>query len=139
MRNYRTVVLFKHPSSGRLQFVRFPSGSICGPEVLPELAVLADSAPDQLFIHPGLLKKEMAEQLGISDDALVLLSEFRMYLEVPERYAVNGLLPIFLLAIADKDAPNLPAEYSWIEMPESFDLPYLEREILREAYVFSMS
>ena len=137
--NLRFIACHKHPVSGRLHFIRFATADICGVEPLPKLAVLANCSEAAVVTHPAAALRELARYLDMPEDWLSLLGEFRLYLEVPHQYAPGGLLPIYLAAIAGYELPMLPVGNQWIEMPDSFAQPYLQREILRAAYEYLMS
>ncbi len=130
----RLLVCHKHPSSGRLRFVRFATGNICGPEALPKLAVLHAQQNSRVLIHPSVALQQLAQELDIDPQRLVFQGDFRLFLEVPHQYAPDGLLPILLVAVAGHNLPALPEGHSWLEIPDSFSLPWLEREILRAGY-----
>lgn len=134
----RFITCHKHPVSGRLYFLRFASGDICGIEPLPKLAVLADCNSRAVEMHPAAALRELAASLALPEYLLSVLGEFKIYLEVPHQYAPDGLLPIYLAAVAGYELPALAEGNTWIEMPDSFAQPYLQREILRAAYEFLM-
>ncbi len=131
---YRTVVCHKNPFSGKLQFVQFASGHICGPSPLPKLATLAPNTHRILQFHPNFVIQDLACYFDIHDTQLLFINEFKLFLEVPHQYALDGLLPIYLTAFTSRELAELPANHQWLEMGNSFSLPYLQREILREAY-----
>ena len=91
-----------------------------------------------MVTHPAAALRDLARYLDMPEDWLSLLGEFRLYLEVPHQYAPDGLLPIYLAAIAGYELPMLPVGNQWIEMPDSLGQPYLQREILRAAYEYLM-
>ncbi|GAB1257780.1 hypothetical protein NBRC116494_22820 [Aurantivibrio plasticivorans] len=130
----RAIVCHKHPSSGRLTFLQFASGNICGPLVLPRLSVISDLPQAKVVFHPSIAVRQVAEHLQLPEQWLMLMQDFKLFLEVPKQYASGGLLPVFLVMVVGRDLPNVPYGHSWIELPDGFSLPYLEREILREAY-----
>lgn len=137
-RAYRMIACHKHPSSGRLRFIRFATGNICGPEGLPKLAVQHDLQNSAVLVHPAAALRYLAQHLGLDPDVLMFCGDFRLFLEVPHQYAPGGMLPILLVAIAGHRLPVLPSGHLWLELPDSFELPYLEREILRAAYTYLM-
>jgi hypothetical protein len=134
----RFIVCHKHPVSGRLYFLHFASGDICGIQPLPKLAVLADCNSRAVEMHPAAALRELAAYLNLPENRLSILGEFKIYLDVPHQYAPDGLLPVYLAAVAGYELPLLPEGNRWIEMPDSFALPYLQREILRAAYEYLM-
>lgn len=134
----RFLVCQKHPVSGRLHFLRFMSGQICGPQPLPKLAVLTELGRRTIVTHPAAALRNLAAMLDLPERLFTLLGEFRLSLEVPNQYAPDGDLPIYLAAVAGYELPVVLTGYQWIEMPDSFDLPYLQREILKVAYEFLM-
>lgn len=134
----RFIVCHKHPVSGRLHFLRFGYGHICGPAPLPKLAVLTEANVHTVVMHPAAALRNLAGNLELPEHLLSLLGEFRLFLEVPYQYAPQGMLPIYLASAAGYELPPLPAGHEWIEMPDSFALPYLQREILKAAYEYLM-
>jgi len=122
----RFIACHKHPVSGRLYFVRFNTGHICGPQSLPQLAVLTEPEQRLVIAHPAAALRDLSSHLNLPLHLFSLLGEFRLFLEVPARYAPLGVMPIYLAAIAG------------YKLPASFELPYLQREILRAAYEFLM-
>jgi hypothetical protein len=134
----RFIVCHKHPVSGRLYFLRFATGQICGPQPLPKLAVLTERTRSAVIFHPAAALRSLARDLEVPEHLFALLGEFHLYLEVPHQFATDGVLPIYLAAVAGYELPGLPTNHQWIEMPDSFELPYLQREILRAAYEFLM-
>ncbi|MFT3931124.1 MAG: hypothetical protein QM709_12600 [Spongiibacteraceae bacterium] len=91
-----------------------------------------------VILHPAAALRDLATHLNLPEHLFSLLGEFRRYLEVPHKFAPDGLLPIYLAAVAGYELPVLPEGNSWVEMPDSFALPYLQREILRAAYEYLM-
>lgn len=89
-------------------------------------------------VHPAAALRDVAGYLELPEHLLSIVSEFKIYLEVPHQFAPEGLLPIYLAAVAGYELPKLPEGNRWIEMPDSFAQPYLQREILRAAYEFLM-
>lgn len=141
--NLRFIACHKHPVSGRLHFVRFATGDICGVEPLPKLAVLADCSDSAVVMHPAAALRDLAGHLDLPEHLFSLLGEFRLYLEVPHQYAPGGLLPIYLAAVAGYELPVLPEGNAWIQMSDSFAQPQYkekigQREILRAAYEYLM-
>ena len=135
---HRTIVCHKHPSSGRLSFIRFPSGNIVGPEPLPKLAVLHEQQNARVLVHPGVALRILGDALDIDPRYFSFCGDFRLFLEVPHQFAPDGLLPILLVAVAGYTLPVLPNGHAWMEMPDSLSLPWLEREMLRQAYEYLM-
>ena len=134
----RFITCHKHPVSGRLRFVRFAAGDICGVEPLPKLSVLAGRGELAVAVHPASALKRLAASLDMPESWLSIQGEFRLHLEVPHQHAPGGLLPVYLAAVAGYELPLLPRGNTWLELPDSFALPYLQREILRAAYEYLM-
>ena len=134
----RFIVCHKHPVSGRLRFLRFSNGNICGLEPLPKLAVLTEVNERWVVMHPAAALRDLAGNLEFPEHLLFLLGEFRLYLEVPYQYAPQGMLPIYLASAAGYALPPLPAGHEWIELPDSFALPHLQREVMKAAYEYLM-
>ncbi len=129
----RIIACHKHPSSGRLHFLKFHSGDICGPAALPKLAVLSPDRP-LVMPHPAAVTKQLADYLGLPTHHILPVADFSLCLEVPHKYAEGGLLPLLLMNVAGYQLPTPTPGDEWLEMADSFPLPYLQREILREAF-----
>ncbi|WP_240500450.1 hypothetical protein [Pseudomonas syringae] len=127
--NWRMLLCHKHPVSARLHFLIPQREGVVLPLPLPPLAVFAEGVPDNpVQTHPASALRHLQQDLGITQ-ALELVSEFQVSLEVPRM-----LMPIYLAALTGYDLCPAPTGTCWIELTKSIGMPWLDRELLRRAY-----
>lgn len=129
---WRVLVCHKHGTSARLRFLVPMHGGVCLPWRLPSLSVFADTSSDQVIVdtHPALILQSLQTTLNLSTE-LFVVPGFRVCMEIP-----GALIPIYLVALSSHDIPAAPTALRWIELPDSITMPWLDREILRQAYEF---
>jgi len=129
---WRALVCHKHPVSARLRFLVPVEQGVCLPWHLPSLSVFVEdeSVQPPVEIHPALILQTLQNTLGMSVDWYVVPG-FRVDFETP-----GAIMPVYLVALSDKDIPAAPPALRWIELPDSIPMPWLDRELLRRVYEF---
>ena len=133
----RFLLCHIHSTSARLRFLGFhhsqpvngAQGYVCAPEPLPPLVTLLESPEQPLSVHPAAALQQLIQQLQIQDRQLSIVPNFKVWVEAPRR---NILL--FLAADTSAEPFPPPTNAYWLELPESWHISALERDLLREAY-----
>jgi hypothetical protein len=129
----RFIIFHLHPLSARLHFLKFAHRHLCAPIPLPALSELLESpAPDeQVRAHPGGYLQSQLGTLGLPVSELKVEPGFRVWIDTPA-----GALPLYLVRVQGEQPFAPPAGSQWMELPDSFSLLAIEREILRHAYAW---
>lgn len=133
------LVCHIHKTSARLRFLCFQNknlpngakGHVCAPSPLPSLVSILDHRQnaDSIDIHPSAALKRLCEQINVVGHQLTIVPNFRVWIEAPRQ-----TISIYLAADNSAEPFTLPPNCYWIELPESWHLSALERDLLREAY-----
>lgn len=131
----RFMICHLNPASARLRFLKSTEGYVCQPESLPSLSDLLEDygQKQELATHPAMYLQTVSERLGINFDRLQLESGFRCWVDTPAQ-----VLPVFLVRVNSESPFTAPEGYQWIELPDSFRLTEVERQIMRHCYQWLM-
>lgn len=140
MNDSRVIILHKHPVSAKVRFLRLAHGGICGFEALPNLAgVLNDEVlekEDNVVSHPVVIARQAEKRLALDEGALDIVNKYLQRLDVPQ-----GVISVYLLGLVGHDTPDetLAEQGAMLQLiTEMRDLPPVEMELLRRAYVAVM-
>lgn len=127
----RFIVFHLHHLSTRLRFLKFAGRHLCAPIPLPALSELLDRPPAKQTVHshPIHYLHMQLSPLGLPVAELTIETGFRAWVDTPA-----GPLPLYLARASGAEPFAVPADSQWIELPGSFSLLAIEREILRLAY-----
>lgn len=135
----RFLVCHVHKTSARLRFLCFQNenlangatGHVCVPTPLPSLVSIIESPPKEKIIgvHPSAALGRLYEQIHLKDRQLVIVPNFRVWIEAPRQTIV-----MYLAADNSAEPAKPPENAYWIGLPESWHVSALERDLLREAY-----
>ena len=133
----RFVVCHIHKTSARLRFLGFHNeslssgakGHVCKPKPLPALVTILQPPQTTLTIHPSAELRKLQQQIQLQDRNLTVVPGFRVWVEAPRRTIV-----LYLAADDSPEPFDPPANGYWLELPESWHLSPLERDLLRAAY-----
>ena len=104
-------------------------GYVCAPQPLPTLVTILEPPKDPLGIHPATALQQLYQHLQLQDRELSIVPNFRAWVEAPGRTIV-----LYLAADSSAEPFAPPADGYWLELPDSWHLSALERDLLREAY-----
>jgi hypothetical protein len=128
----RILLLHKQKTSGRLRYLRLPTGMLCF-EPLPEGSTLfSGETPHAAAIHPAGFLRQAEEKLGLPPDSIEAAPEFHCWASGPE-----GDIPILLGAFCSIDPPFAAAESlggRFINITEARGVAPVELELMRRAY-----
>lgn len=126
----RYVLCNLHNTSARLRFLMHNCKSVMLPSPLPNLTDVQDHHQiEDVPIHPAMFLPDICNLLDIDPKDLHLEHGFTFWMETPE-----GDVPIFIIRQMLSEPGQAPEDYKWIELPDCFQLPALEREVLRKVY-----
>ncbi|GAB6054541.1 hypothetical protein JCM17960_33610 [Magnetospira thiophila] len=128
------IAYHKQATSARMRFLRYASGSICGPEPLASPAqlvdeVIADSGDPAIVAHPAPLKSSILRALGLTTDDLEVEGTPLARVDV-----AGGAVTVYAAAFTTLDPPFDAAEQAgakFIELAQARGLPSVELELLR--------
>lgn len=131
----RFMVHHLNPASARLRFLKSNNGHICQPEALPALSALYDDvAPTvERAVHPAKYFQKLCDDFSLKNDALIIEQGFRCWVDTPSQ-----AVPIFLLRAVNESPFCAPEGFRWIELPDSFSLTDVERQMMRRCYQWLM-
>lgn len=128
----RILLLHKQKTSGRLRYLRLPTGMLCF-DPLPEgCSVCSRDTPHDAAIHPAGFLRQAEEKLGLPADSIEPAPEFHCWAVTPE-----GDIPILLGAFASIDPPFAAAEAlggKFINITEARGIVPIELDLMRRAY-----
>lgn len=127
----RFIIYHLNPASARLRFLKSSDGQVCHPLPLPRLSDLIDhySHVDSVTVHPASYLQAISKLLSTSIDKLVIEDGFRCWIDTPQQ-----VLPVYLLRVNSQSPCAAPKDYQWIELPDSFSLTEIERNMMRHCY-----
>lgn len=134
MQNPRLIMYHKQSTSARTLFLKLSYGGVCGFSPLPMPAQLLEQVPqEKLSIHPAPLISEAQRYFGLNSGALEVESDYKVLVDV-----ANGPIQVFLARFTSIDPPFEAVkkhEAEFIDLTQARNLPLVELELLREAYV----
>lgn len=133
----RFILCHKHATSARLRFLRFPHGMLAFTP-LPEFATLKENAHGAHAVrpHPGAWTTHVCARLGVPP---ATLAPEQAYFE--EAICGGIASPVLLAEFTDRDPPFALADSlqgQFVTLTEIHDIPAIEFELLRRAYVTLM-
>lgn len=130
----RFIIFHINSNSAKLQFLCAQENSICFPMPLPRLAEIVEPGKSvsrknqqNLTFHPGAFVKDCCNEWQLP--SLHLKGYVLSWVETP-----RGTIPVYPLQAKMVSPFEPPPDTQWIELPDSFSLPAIEREILKSAY-----
>ncbi len=140
MTDIRVIIFHKHPVSAKVRFLKQAYGGICGFESLPALASVLDDEvlekEDNVVSHPAVIARQAEQVLGLEEGGLDIASEYLQQIDV-----ANGMVNVYLLGLLGHETPDdtlMDQGASLHLITEIRDLPPVEMELLRRAYVAIM-
>lgn len=127
----RFVVCHLNSLSARLSYLVFADTHLCLPVALPLLSELLDSPPmnQTVILHPQNYLQQHSRELGLPEAELQIATGFRLWVDTPQR-----AVPVFLVLANGRQPFVPPIQGKWIELPDSFSLPGMERLIMRKIH-----
>lgn len=136
---HRCLLCYKGDISALILFARQSNGSICFPEPLPKLSVLAEVNPtddSKLSLHPSLLLPPILTLLKLPENIVKIEAGFLEQIET-----ANGLINLHLARFTLLDPPHqlLQAQNcQLLPLTALRQQSELEMQLLRRAYSFMM-
>lgn len=126
------ILFHKQKTSGRLRFLRWP-GTVLTPAPLPAEAQCLPEHSADVLPHPAAPLAAAARSLGLAEAELQASPDYLAWASTAQ-----GAVPVLLGEFTTIDPPFAAAEGvggKFITLTEIRDLPKVEQELLRLAYV----
>ncbi len=126
----RFIICHLSITSARLQFLS-QQDQVCFPKRLPPLVSLLEQDPgkNKPAVHPGFALQDLRRSPAFRDTKLEMVPDFHCWIEAP-----RTLFSLYLLVSTQPEAFIPPSGCRWIELPDSWSLLPLQRDLLRKAY-----
>lgn len=129
----RFVIHHLHPTSARLRFLKSPAGRVIFPTPLPALSELLEEydIPSATATHPAPFLRQLCATLQVEPHELTIVNGFRLWVDTP-----GVTVPVYLVKVQKEQPFAAPKGCQWIELPDCFSLPAIERLVMRQIYDF---
>ena len=131
----RVILFHKQATSARTRFLRV-GDAVCHRDGLPRLTEVLDLRRAEVVPHPVMLAQAAAQWMELPTESVIAEHGFREEADVPA-----GPFSIYLLRLQSIDPPFAAAERvggRFVDLTEARDVPPIQLELLRRAYVHVM-
>ncbi|MBS4019480.1 MAG: hypothetical protein KGZ68_14730 [Dechloromonas sp.] len=128
----RVLLLHKQGTSGRLRYLRLPSGVALFTPLPADAALRPEDWSPTVQVHPSAVLREAEVRLGLAEGAIEAVPEFQCWVDTSV-----GDVAVLLGAFASIDPPFAAAEQldgRFIAIAEARSLSAIERDLMRRAY-----